>query len=202
MRIRRGETRPRSFSPRRSWERGHDAAAESCTGGLIGKYMTDLPGSSRVFWGGLLRTRTRRREAARRGGVDVVRSTELSPERWPCAMALGVLVPLARMLQSRSPGSPGPDGGTRGEAGGDRLDRRRAARWRAARRDCSPLGVAGHDPTAGPPWRQCSSPRRGCLAGSSLTCAQSGNIFGLKEYLTAFQGLRAILICKTRFHLA
>ena len=51
-----GERRaPPSCSPMRSWRRSTTlVTAESCTGGLIGKYMTDLPGSSRVYWGGFV----------------------------------------------------------------------------------------------------------------------------------------------------
>ncbi|HET6449720.1 MAG TPA: nicotinamide-nucleotide amidohydrolase family protein [Spirochaetia bacterium] len=54
-RVRRGETRPAQLVTEALLERGARlVVAESCTGGLIAKYLTDLSGSSRVFWGGFL----------------------------------------------------------------------------------------------------------------------------------------------------
>ena len=55
VRIRRGEVRPAELLFRLLEERGLLLAlAESCTGGLVAKMITDQPGSSRVFWGGVV----------------------------------------------------------------------------------------------------------------------------------------------------
>lgn len=53
--VRRGEERPVERLLRLLRSRGMTASfAESCTGGLLGKLLTDLPGSSQVFWGGVV----------------------------------------------------------------------------------------------------------------------------------------------------
>ncbi len=53
-RLRRGHRRPGEILFQALGERGERLAlAESCTGGLAAKWLTDLPGASRVFWGGV-----------------------------------------------------------------------------------------------------------------------------------------------------
>lgn len=54
VRLRRGSLGPAERLSRRLEADGLKLAlAESCTGGLTAKLLTDLPGSSRVFWGGV-----------------------------------------------------------------------------------------------------------------------------------------------------
>ena len=52
--IRRGEVKPAQLLSRVLRSQGLKVAlAESCTGGLLGKLLTDLPGSSDIFLGGV-----------------------------------------------------------------------------------------------------------------------------------------------------
>jgi len=113
VRIRRGETRPSQVLTDALLSRGAVmAAAESCTGGLIGKYMTDLPGSSRVFWGGSI---VYADDAKKRLlGVDeaLLRSHGAVSQEVAAAMAEGVLSRSGAEAGIAVTGIAGPDGGT------------------------------------------------------------------------------------------
>ena len=88
------------------------AAAESCTGGLIGKILTDRPGSSSYFLGSLV---TYSNEAKMQI-LDVQRELldthgAVSPE---CAraMAVGAQIKMGADFAVAVTGIAGPDGGT------------------------------------------------------------------------------------------
>jgi nicotinamide-nucleotide amidase len=109
--LRRGFWRPGELLFRALQERGERLAlAESCTGGLAAKWLTDLPGSSRVFWGGVAASK-RQREA-----VSVPRALQTSgavsgrpPRAWP-AVCWSAPPPT---WPPRSRASPGPRGEAR-----------------------------------------------------------------------------------------
>ncbi len=112
-RIRSGETRPAQLLSDALLSRNMMlVTAESCTGGLIGKYMTDLPGSSRVYWGGYVTYSN----AAKNGMLDVdadllERHGAVSQEA-VTRMALGALSRSAAGISVAVSGIAGPDGGS------------------------------------------------------------------------------------------
>ena len=88
------------------------ATAESCTGGLIAKTLTDVAGSSAVFVGGAV-TYTNEVKIALLG-VDpslIVRESEVS-HACAKAMAEGARVRLGATLAVSTTGYAGPTGGT------------------------------------------------------------------------------------------
>ncbi len=94
--------------------RGGDtlAVAESCTGGLISKLMTDPPGSSRYFLGGVVAYSNEVK--VRILGVDEVlfERDGVVDEAVAEAMAVGVAQRLGASVGVGVPGLAGPDGGS------------------------------------------------------------------------------------------
>ena len=112
VRVRPGETRPSQLLTDALLSRGARlAVAESCTGGLIGKYLTDLPGSSLVFWGGFLvysnEAKTKPPRSRGAPAVGTARCPSRLCSRWPAAQSI-----LPAGSASRSPGVAGPDSST------------------------------------------------------------------------------------------
>ena len=113
IRIRRGETRPAQALTDALLERNARlAVAESCTGGLIGKYMTDLPGSSRVFWGGFLSYSNEAKTGLLGVPASVVSAHGAVSEETVRAMALGALDASGTDAAIAVTGIAGPEGGT------------------------------------------------------------------------------------------
>lgn len=112
-RIRRGETRPALLLTEALLD-AHATlvTAESCTGGLIGKYLTDLAGSSRVFWGGNIVYSDEAK--VKLLGLDArsVQEHGAVSEHAARAMAEGALAISAADAGVAVTGIAGPDGGS------------------------------------------------------------------------------------------
>jgi nicotinamide-nucleotide amidase len=111
--VRRGETAPVERLFRALVDRGLSIAfAESCTGGLLSKLLTDLPGSSQVFWGGVVSYDNEAK--SRLLGVDSALLESfgaVSPES-AAAMSNGLLNLSGAGLGVAVTGIAGPEGGT------------------------------------------------------------------------------------------
>lgn len=91
------------------------AVAESCTGGLISKRMTDLPGSSRYFLGGVVAYANEVKTGVL--GVDegLIRKDGVVGEAVAKALAEGVARKLEASVGMGVTGIAGPDGNTPGK---------------------------------------------------------------------------------------
>lgn len=113
VRVRRGETRPAQLLTDALLERrALLCVAESCTGGLIGKYMTDLPGSSRVFWGGFLSYSNEAKTKLLGVRASLLAEHGAVSEEAAVAMAVGALEASGTDAAISVSGIAGPEGGT------------------------------------------------------------------------------------------
>ena len=92
---------------------GHTlAVAESCTGGLISKRMTDFPGSSRYFLGGVVAYANEVKAGVLGVGEDLIRAEGVVSEAVAKAMAAGVAEALGASMGIGVTGIAGPGGGS------------------------------------------------------------------------------------------
>jgi nicotinamide-nucleotide amidase len=88
------------------------ATAESCTGGLVGRYLTDVPGSSRWYWGGAVTYADAAKERLLGVPGSVLDQHGAVSAETASAMARGILAVSGAGLSLAVSGIAGPDGGT------------------------------------------------------------------------------------------
>jgi len=89
------------------------ALAESCTGGLVSKKITDVPGASRVFRGGIVAYSNEVKRNVLDVSSEVLDSYGAVSEQTALAMARGALGLLGADVAAAVTGIAGPGGGTR-----------------------------------------------------------------------------------------
>ncbi|MFH1765743.1 MAG: CinA family nicotinamide mononucleotide deamidase-related protein [Gemmatimonadota bacterium] len=95
---------------------GHTLAiAESCTGGLVCKRVTDLPGSSRYFLGGVVAYADEVKAGVLGVGRELIRRNGVVSEAVAEAMAVGVARELEASVGVGVTGIAGPGGGSPGK---------------------------------------------------------------------------------------
>jgi len=94
-------------------ERGHTlATAESCTGGLVGKLLTDRPGSSEFYSGGVVAYDNRIKQNMLGVTAEALQAFGAVSEEVARAMATGVRERFATTFGLSITGVAGPGGGT------------------------------------------------------------------------------------------
>ncbi len=88
------------------------AVAESCTGGKLGDLITDVPGSSDYFLGGIVSYSNAAKEGLLGVSPDVIRSKGAVSEEVAIQMASGARSRLNSEIGVGTTGIAGPSGGT------------------------------------------------------------------------------------------
>lgn len=88
------------------------ATAESCTGGGIGSAITSVPGSSAVYWGGVVSYDNSVKTGVLGVPGSVLETVGAVSSECACAMALGVRKLLGTDLAVSVTGIAGPGGGS------------------------------------------------------------------------------------------
>jgi nicotinamide-nucleotide amidase len=88
------------------------AVAESCTGGLVGKRLTEIPGSSDYYLGGVVAYHNRVKAAVLGVAQDLLAHKGAVSEEVAAAMAEGVHRALGADCALSTTGIAGPEGGS------------------------------------------------------------------------------------------
>jgi len=113
MRIRKGDVQPGYLLYRLLKQRAERiAVAESCTGGLVSKLLTDVPGSSQVFWGTLVTYSDESKIGLLGVGKEVLESSGAVSAEVASAMSEGLLERTPAEAALAVTGIAGPEGGT------------------------------------------------------------------------------------------
>ncbi len=89
------------------------ATAESCTGGLIGKRITDIPGSSEVYLGSIVSYSEKIKEKLLDVPKEIIDKYTVVSEETAIYMARGARLALGADITVSTTGIAGPDGGSK-----------------------------------------------------------------------------------------
>jgi nicotinamide-nucleotide amidase len=113
VRIRLGDVQPsRSLYDALLQRQERIALAESCTGGLVSKLLTDIPGSSQVFWGTLVTYSNEAKQSFLGIPEQVLNNSGAVSAEVASAMSAGLLQRTPADLGIAVTGIAGPEGGS------------------------------------------------------------------------------------------